>query len=77
LGEHSADVIIRFNHNYQAVFVNPALERLTGIARYNFIGKTRAEVGLPEEMCRLFETNLITAFENGQEILFEYQRPPA
>lgn len=55
LVENSPDAVVRFGVDLRYLYVNSALERVTGIPRSAFIGKTMAEVGLPEKTCIIFE----------------------
>lgn len=73
--EHSNEIIARLDRALRFVFVNPALERVTGIARDYYIGKTMAEAGIPEETRRFFETRFWHVLESGEEKIVEYQMP--
>ncbi len=73
LVENSPDAIVRFDVNLRYVYVNPALERVTGISRNLFIGKTMAEVSLPKEVAIVFEKNLMAAVKTKKEVIFELQ----
>ncbi|MEH1937201.1 MAG: EAL domain-containing protein [Nostoc sp.] len=71
LVENAPDIISRFNTQLRYVYVNPAIEKLTGILTETFIGKTNAELNLPEEFCRICDHKLQQVFQTKQEIEFE------
>lgn len=73
LVENSPDIIVRFDKNLRHVFVNRALEKITGVPIQDFIGKTMAEVGLTDEFHQTFEENLREVIRTGKENLFELQ----
>ena len=41
------DIITRFNTEFHHVYINPAIERATGLPLESFLGKTSREAGLP------------------------------
>lgn len=75
LAENSIDVIMRFDRGYRHLYVNPIAERITGIPRDLFIGKTHEELGFPEELCKLWEGNLEKVFKTGEICRIEFQMP--
>ncbi len=73
--EHSTDVIVRYDTNLRYLYVNPHLERLTGISIDKFIGKTALEVGLPEEVWQSSKENLEKVVQTKMESVFEFEYP--
>ncbi|BBD67352.1 response regulator receiver modulated diguanylate cyclase/phosphodiesterase with PAS/PAC sensor(s) [Nostoc commune NIES-4072] len=71
LVENAPDIISRFNTQLRYVYVNPVIEKVTGISAETFIGKTNAELNLPEEFCRIYDRKLGQVFETKQETEFE------
>ncbi|MBG1241690.1 GGDEF domain-containing response regulator [Nostoc sp. NZL] len=71
LVENAPDIISRFNSQLRYVYVNPAIEKVTGISAEIFIGKTNAELSLPEEFCRICDRKLQQVFQTKQETEFE------
>ncbi len=65
LAEQSPDIIARFDREFRHVYVNPAVERVTGIRRDRFIGRTNAEFGMPEPAMHVWEEALSRVFETG------------
>ncbi|MGZ4809935.1 MAG: PAS domain-containing hybrid sensor histidine kinase/response regulator, partial [Thermoanaerobaculia bacterium] len=77
LVENSPDVVMRFSRDHRHLYVSPVIERFTGIPASQFIGKTHRELGMPEEICRLFETALTEVFAIGEErtVAFTFTGP--
>lgn len=75
LVENEPDIIARFDREFRHVYVNPAVERATGMRLELFIGKTNAELGMPEEFVSFWHTNLCKVFETGQESTIEFIFP--
>jgi PAS domain S-box-containing protein len=72
LAEHAPDIIARFDRALHHTYVNPAVEPATGIPCEGFIGKTNRELGMPDELCSLWDENIGQVFETGQEAQIEY-----
>jgi diguanylate cyclase (GGDEF)-like protein/PAS domain S-box-containing protein len=77
LVENAPDIIARFNSQLRYVYVNPAIETLTGIPASTFIGKTKAELNMPEGVGWLWEQKLRQVFQTKQENEFEFGFPTA
>ncbi|MEH2208622.1 MAG: EAL domain-containing protein [Nostoc sp.] len=71
LVENAPDIISRFNSQLRYVYVNPAIEKVTGISAETFIGKTNVELSLPEEFCRICDRKLGQVFQTKEETEFE------
>ncbi|MEH2171719.1 GGDEF domain-containing response regulator [Nostoc sp.] len=71
LVENAPDIISRFNSQLRYVYVNPAIEKVTGISAETFIGKTNVELSLPEEFCRICDRKLRQVFQTKEETEFE------
>jgi PAS domain S-box-containing protein len=56
---NTPDVICRYSKDFRYLYISPAAERITGIPTHQFIGKTNAELGMPETYTQTWE-NLIT-----------------
>lgn len=74
LAENATDVVVRFDKQLRHRYVNGIIETYTGIPPETFIGKTNRELGMPEDLCRLWEDacnrSIRTAGEN--RIQFEF-----
>ena len=75
IAEHSPDVIARFDKDLRHLYVNPAVERIAGRPASEFIGKTNAELGMPEELVELWESRIRTVFLRGSEATLEFEYP--
>ncbi|WP_378956174.1 PAS domain-containing protein [Pelosinus sp. sgz500959] len=71
LVENSPDIIARHDRNHRYLFVNSALERITGIAPSELIGKTFDNIGFPEEIWRLWSDRCEEVFETGKIVTFD------
>ncbi len=75
LVENSPDLIARFDPQLRHVYVNPAVEQVTGIAKQTFIGKTNQELGMPQEFVDCWHEALLDVLATGQERLIEFDFP--
>ena len=58
LVESVPDIITRFDTEFRHVYINPAIERATGLPPESFLGKTSREAGMPAEFCDFWESVL-------------------
>ncbi|MEC4816155.1 MAG: PAS domain S-box protein, partial [Scytonema sp. PMC 1069.18] len=72
LVENAPDVIARIERDLRYLYVNPAVERASGLPREAFIGKTTGELGFSEDTVIKIEKSVSLVFENGQEQLIEF-----
>jgi len=72
LADHSPDIISRFDRDLRHVFINAAVERVTGQRRTAFLGKTNRELGMPIELCEQWELALRHVFEAGESQQIEF-----
>ncbi len=76
LADSAPDIIARFDRQGRHLYVNPAVEAATGLPREHFIGKTNRDLGLPENLCVLWEHALARAFTGQlQEIRYDFDFP--
>ncbi len=75
LAENSEDVIERCNREGKYLYVNPAVEKQTGIPAGIFLGKTLREVGFPESICGILDGALDQVLSTGQPGRIEFQLP--
>lgn len=73
--ENSQDVIQRFDRQLNRLYVNPVIERYTGIPYKEFLGKTDRELGLPEQNIVLWEKAAQTLLDTGNEQTVEFEFP--
>jgi two-component system cell cycle sensor histidine kinase/response regulator CckA len=65
------DIVSRFDRQLRHLYVNAAVEPLTGLPPEAFIGRTSRELGMPEELCVQAEQQLAAVFEQGEPRRFE------
>ena len=75
LTENAPDIIARFDRQLRHVFINPAIERVTGLSSDEFLGKTSREMSSPPELVAQWEANLQQVFETGQPVRLEFAFP--
>lgn len=75
LAENSPDVICRFDRELRQLYVNPAIERVTGIPTTIFMGKTPHEIGMPKPFADFWKTHVDSVFQNGKQITIEFIFP--
>ncbi len=66
------DVITRFDREHRHVFVNAAMERVTGHRSSSVIGRTSRELGLPEGLCARLDAALGRVFASGEAEPLEF-----
>jgi PAS domain S-box-containing protein len=72
LVENTPDAIARYDRQLRNLYVNPALERESGIPAQAYIGKTLLETGHSEEFAQLCEAWFQDVFETGKISLKEF-----
>ena len=77
LADNTPDVLARFDRELRHVFVNAAVERATGRAPEQFIGKTNRELGMPVELCDVWDPAIAAVFERQHTTTreFSYESP--
>jgi PAS domain S-box-containing protein len=75
--ENAHDIITRFDRQLRHLYVSPSIEHMTDLPQSAFIGKTNQELGMPEQLCALWDTNLCHVFETGQKRILEFEFPSA
>ncbi|MBW4494465.1 MAG: PAS domain S-box protein [Oscillatoria princeps RMCB-10] len=71
--ENTPDLVMRLDRDHRYVYVNPEVERLTGMPAEAFTGKRSEELGQPEELCRLWNETMRKVFETGEKQEIEYR----
>lgn len=72
LVEDSPDIISRIDRNMRHLYANPAIEILSGVKASAYLGKTKAELGLPPAVVSAWDHAAHTAFETGVEQKLEF-----
>jgi diguanylate cyclase (GGDEF)-like protein/PAS domain S-box-containing protein len=71
--EASPDLIARFDREFRHLYVNPAVEQVTGFKRSELVGKTMRDMRMTAEFIDVWDTTLQRAFETADVGEFEYQ----
>ncbi|MGA1602970.1 MAG: sensor domain-containing diguanylate cyclase, partial [Prochlorothrix sp.] len=66
------NIIARFDASLRHVYVNPAVETITGIPAAEFLNKTNAELGMPPDLVHLWENEILEVFTSGQPGSMEF-----
>ena len=72
LADNTPDILTRFDRELRYVFVNSAIEKATGRPRDEFLGRSMREVGMPDELCDLWEPALRSVFETKKPASIEF-----
>lgn len=75
LADNCPYVIARFDRELRHVFVNSAIEPVTGIPPEAFIGKTNRDLGMPEELCDAWDASFRRVFETGEPVTLDFEFP--
>ncbi len=75
LTETSVDTIMRFDRQHRHLYVNPIVEKQTGIPARDFIGKTHEELGFPEYLVELWGEAIEAVFTSGKPRRLEFELP--
>ena len=75
LVEASSDIIMRFDREYRYLYVNRAVTFLSNLKPGEFVGKTPADLGLPEDFARQREQAIRTVFETKAPFETEFTLP--
>jgi diguanylate cyclase (GGDEF)-like protein/PAS domain S-box-containing protein len=73
--ENTPDIVQRFDRELRHLYVNPAVERVTGMPPQAFVGKTYRELGFPKHFVSIWERALQKVFERGRESVIEFEMP--
>lgn len=72
LADNTPDILSRFDHELRHVFVNKAVESMTGHAPAHFLGRTWRELSMPDALCTLWEDALRSVFKTGVPSAIEF-----
>lgn len=73
LAENLPDIVSRFDPELRRIYVNPEVEKSTGMSRESLLGKTHAELGLPEKEVEIWTNALRRVFFTGEPEVFEFE----
>jgi len=69
---NTPDVICRYSKDFRYLYVSPAAERIVGIPTNQFIGKTNAEIGMPETYTKTWENLIREVLTTGHQQVLEF-----
>jgi PAS domain S-box-containing protein len=72
LVDNLPDVVARFDRAGRHLFVSPAIEAASGRPPAFFIGKTHAEIGIPDALAQQFRSTLQQVFASGASVRIEF-----
>ncbi|MEG4026596.1 PAS domain-containing protein [Microcoleus sp. S13C4] len=75
VAENAPDIISRVDAEFRHIYVSPSVELATGIPSEQFVGKTNVELGMPEDLYRVWHDSFRQAFGTGQEQTIEFKFP--
>jgi PAS domain S-box-containing protein len=77
LAENAPDAIMRFDRNLRVLYLNPKDLAATGKRLEEFIGKTNEEMGMPAELCKLWNEMFEKAKTSRQvqHVDFDFNTP--
>lgn len=77
LVENAQDMIERVDPQFRHLYVNVALAKEAGVSVEAFLGKTGREMGMPEDLCALWEHHLVAVFTTHHPRQFTFPFPSA
>lgn len=72
LTENIPDIIARFDRDLRHIYINPAIEKVTGMKQESFIGKTNEDLGMPAGQVAFWNEKMREAFQNKEQMYFEF-----
>ncbi|MBI5680891.1 MAG: PAS domain S-box protein [Methanobacterium sp.] len=75
LAETSFDIIMLFDRECRNLYVNPTIEKLSGIPPEDFIGKKFVQLGLSDDLVKLYKETVYKVFETKTNDLIELKLP--
>ncbi|MBD2006314.1 MULTISPECIES: PAS domain S-box protein [Cyanophyceae] len=75
VAENAPDIISRIDAEFRHIYVSPSIELATGIPSEQFVGKTNAELGMPEDIYRVWHDSWRQVFATGSEQTIEFKFP--
>lgn len=73
LVEHSPDIVARFDRQLRYRYINPSMERVTGLPAQAFQGRTNQELGMPASVLETWDTQVRQVFTTAQETTITFE----
>lgn len=77
LAENMPSVLMRYDRDLRVVYLSPQAEKITGIPTEQFVGKTNREVGMPKDLCDIWEAAIRQVLQTGANQDLEFEFPVA
>ncbi len=75
IAENATDIIARFDRSQRHLYVNQAVEAVTGKTAAQYISKTTQELGLSPHFCNQLNAAIVKVFETGKQETIEFDYP--
>jgi PAS domain S-box-containing protein len=72
LTENIPDIITRIDKDLRHIYINPAIEKTTGLSQSDYIGKTNEDLGMPHEKVVVWNEHIHRVFETAKQLTFEF-----
>jgi len=75
LADNLPDTLVRLDRAGRHLYANPGVERATGLPPAAFLGKTNADLGMPQANVEVWMATLARAFDTGRAEHLEFSYP--
>lgn len=77
LTENTPAVIQRFDEKLRVIYISPQVEEATGMPPEQFIGKTNEEIGMPPDLCEMWNDlfHRVQTSKQAQALAFDFPGP--
>jgi PAS domain S-box-containing protein len=75
LADNSPHIVLRFDEAMRHLYVNRAIVGATGRSPEAFLGKTNRELGMPEYLCKLWDSTVGQIFETRKPADIDFDLP--
>jgi PAS domain S-box-containing protein len=72
LVDHSPDLIAQFDREYRHLFINSEIERISGMPRAHFIGRSNDELGMPPDRVAIWHDAIDRIFAGESEVRIQF-----
>lgn len=73
--KNTPDIIARFDQKHRHLFVSPSIKKVTGLSPEQYIGKTNEELGMPKQLCELWNDAIDAVIATGKTVEKEFRFP--
>ena len=70
--ENTPDMLARFDYQCRHVFANSVIEKITGLAVAQVLGKTHRQLGAPTRLCDEWEAAIRHVFDHGTQSVLDF-----